>query len=156
MPTINQLTAVDSVLGSDQIPLYSSDNGDARKASMSVVAKYINAQYVPKSGLVTQFFTPTTNAFIAIMNASPDSVFFIMSLSGPLTSGTLRFPVISSLVDKQEILLVVTNAVALTLDSNGANGILTGAASPVVVNFTGYGFIRFRFEAGSNYWFRVG
>lgn len=156
MPTINQLTAVDTVFSSDQVPLYSSDNGDARKASMSVVAKYINAQYVPKSGLVTQFYTPTGNAFIAIMNSSPDSVFFIISLSTPLTSGTLRFPPLSSLVDKQEILLVATNAVALTLDANGANGILTGGLPPVVVNFSNYGFIRFRFEAGSSYWFRVG
>jgi len=156
MPTINQLTAVDAVIASDQVPLYSSDNGDARKASISVITKYINDKYVPKSGLITQFYTPPGNAFIAIMNDSPDSVFFIISLATPLTSGTLRLPSISSLVDKQEVLLVATDAVGLTVDPNGANGVLAGINPPVVVNFSTYGFIKFRFEASSRYWFRVG
>ena len=41
MPTISQLTAVTSVQDTDQVPVYSTDNGDARKASMSVIKAYI-------------------------------------------------------------------------------------------------------------------
>lgn len=40
MPTISQLTATSSVSDTDQVPVYSTDNGDARKASMSVLKEY--------------------------------------------------------------------------------------------------------------------
>ena len=43
MPTINQLSAVSTVTAGDQFPLYSPSNGDARKASMSLIMDYVNA-----------------------------------------------------------------------------------------------------------------
>jgi hypothetical protein len=41
MTTINKLSAVDSVVAADQVPIYSSANGDARKASITVLAAYL-------------------------------------------------------------------------------------------------------------------
>ena len=41
MPTINQLTAVDAVTGADAIPLYSSAQGDARRASATTLAGFM-------------------------------------------------------------------------------------------------------------------
>lgn len=43
MPTINQLTAVDAVVGADSMPIYSSANGDARKSSITTLLTYIKA-----------------------------------------------------------------------------------------------------------------
>jgi hypothetical protein len=42
MPTISQLTATSSVQDTDQVPVYSTDNGDARKASLSVLKTFFN------------------------------------------------------------------------------------------------------------------
>jgi hypothetical protein len=42
MSTINQLSAVDSLQGGDQFPLFSSSQGDARKASLTTLAEYMN------------------------------------------------------------------------------------------------------------------
>lgn len=42
MPTISQLTAVSSVTDTDQVPVYSTDNGDARKAAFSVLKTFFN------------------------------------------------------------------------------------------------------------------
>lgn len=42
MPTISQLTAVSSVTDTNQVPVYSTDNGDARKASLSVMKSFFN------------------------------------------------------------------------------------------------------------------
>jgi len=77
MPTINRLSAVDSVASSDQIPIYSSDNGDARKASMSVIKEFMN-EGVPTSLLdISSLFamrivTPTvfalTTAYLKFAN----------------------------------------------------------------------------------------
>lgn len=43
MTTINQLSAVSSLIAGDLIPVFSTANGDARKASMTVVAAYVAA-----------------------------------------------------------------------------------------------------------------
>lgn len=42
MPTISQLTATYSLTDTDQVPVYSTDNGDARKASLSVLKTFFN------------------------------------------------------------------------------------------------------------------
>lgn len=41
MPTINRLSAVDSLQDGDQLPVYDQSNGDARKASISVLLSLI-------------------------------------------------------------------------------------------------------------------
>ena len=43
MPTINNLSSVSTVTAGDQFPLYSPNNGDSRKASMSLIMDYVNA-----------------------------------------------------------------------------------------------------------------
>lgn len=43
MTTINRLTAVSDLNAADQLPVYSTESGDARKASMTVFAEYIRS-----------------------------------------------------------------------------------------------------------------
>lgn len=45
MATINQLSAVDAVVASDQVPLYSSSQGDARKASFTTIVEFLSAAF---------------------------------------------------------------------------------------------------------------
>lgn len=52
MPTINQLSSVDTISGGDQVPIYSNANGDARKASMSLIKEYVQEDFVPDGGLL--------------------------------------------------------------------------------------------------------
>lgn len=46
MPEINQLSAVDSVTAGDQIPIFSTNNGDARKAAASVLRTYVLNDFI--------------------------------------------------------------------------------------------------------------
>lgn len=41
MPTINQLSTADVLTGADQIPIYSSENGDARKTSLNAIKDFV-------------------------------------------------------------------------------------------------------------------
>jgi hypothetical protein len=43
MPTVNELTTQDTVVGSDQILFYSTVNGQSRKAPMTAVLEYVEA-----------------------------------------------------------------------------------------------------------------
>lgn len=49
MTTINQLSTIDTLQGADLVPVYSSSNGDARKASMTTVKNFVS------DALQTQF-----------------------------------------------------------------------------------------------------
>lgn len=50
MPTINQLSAVDTVAAGDAIPLYSQAQGDARKSSITVLIDFIRQNLGIASG----------------------------------------------------------------------------------------------------------
>lgn len=43
MTTINQLSTISSLSGADKVPVYSNDNGDARKASITTITEYVAA-----------------------------------------------------------------------------------------------------------------
>lgn len=62
MATINQLSAVDAVVASDQVPIYSSSQGDARKASFTTIVEFLSAEFTSLS--VTSYVktTPVTVA----------------------------------------------------------------------------------------------
>lgn len=52
MTTINQLSSIDTLSSGDQIPVYSSSNGDARKASMDTLKAFIQTDFVPDGGIL--------------------------------------------------------------------------------------------------------
>lgn len=67
MTTINQLSAVDAVTGSDQLPIYSSANGDARKSSITVLIDYIRQNLGIASGTS---FTASSYAKVTAVSVS--------------------------------------------------------------------------------------
>lgn len=70
MPTINQLSATNQLQPGDLVPIYSSTNGDARKASMSLVKEFIQEDFVPAGGLLAisgiYAMRKTTSSTVAI------------------------------------------------------------------------------------------
>lgn len=49
MPTINQLSAVDSLSAGDQVPVYSSSQGDGRKFSLTTLVAYLSNAFTSLS-----------------------------------------------------------------------------------------------------------
>src|SRR4051812_42930139 len=72
MTTINQLSAIDQLQASDLVPVFSSSNGDARKASMSTIKEFIQDDFVPAGGVlaISGFYSmrkmPAVPAAIAV------------------------------------------------------------------------------------------
>ena len=56
MPTINQLPTVTQVHGGDQLPLYVTNQGDARRCSVTTLIEYIQVNF----GAVTCMSVQTT------------------------------------------------------------------------------------------------
>jgi hypothetical protein len=152
MTTINQLSAVDAVVSSDQVPIYSSGQGDARKASMSVIKSFVLAGSTSSDDKVTQYAAPTATGFsVTILDSSGTSVWLILTPLAGYAAGTLVLPAVANCVDRQEILFNTTQAVTtLTINANGATVI--GAPTTLAAN----AFFRLRFDDVLNTWYRVG
>ena len=151
MPTINQLNAVDSLSASDLVPVYSSSNGDARKASLSVIAEYVQSTITVADDKVTQYAAPSATAFTVQVNDDNQNVWLVLTPTGGFAAGTIKLPSLANTIDRQEVLVNCTQAVtALTVNGNGAN--VTGAPTTLAAN----AFFRLRFEAVTDTWYRVG
>jgi len=151
MPQINQLSAVDQVQPSDQVPLYSSQNGDARKASLSLLKTFFQEGITATDDKITQYAAPSSTGFSVQINDDSDSVWLILTPTGGFAVGTLVLPALSHCVDKQEILVNCTQAVT-TLTINGNGSTVTGAPTTLAAN----AFFRLRFDDVTNTWYRVG
>ena len=151
MTTINQLSAVDAVVSSDQVPIYSSSNGDARKASMGVIKDYVLSDATVADDKVTQYAAPAATGFTVTVNNSSDSVWLILTPLAGYAAGTITLPAVANCVDRQEVLVNTTQAVTtLTVSGNGATVI--GAPTTLAAN----AFFRLRFDDVLNTWYRVG
>lgn len=151
MPQINQLSAVDQVQPSDQVPIYSSSNGDARKASLSLLKTFFQEGITAADDKITQYAAPSATGFSVQVNDDSDSVWLVLTPTGGFAAGTLVLPAVGNCVDRQEILVNCTQVVTtLTVSGNGAT--VTGAPTTLTAN----GFFRLRFDTVTGTWYRVG
>jgi hypothetical protein len=153
MSTINQLTAVNAVVASDLVPIYSSANGDARKASMSVIAAYIQTLLTAAGLFMTQYAAPAATAFNTLITPATDgeSVYLLLTPTGTFATGTITLPAKALCQDGQELLVSCTQIVtALTVAGNGAT--VNGAPTSLAAN----GFFNLRYDGVFGAWYRVG
>lgn len=149
MPTINQLSSTSSLASGDQIPVYDASDGDARKASLSTLLSFIEANFA-NPDLETQTFAPTGSGFTVTATASTSSIWMIINPTGAFAAGTVQFPPDEDCFDGQVIVVTSSQAVtALTVDGNGAT--VAGAPSALGTN----GFAQFRYQASATKWWCV-
>lgn len=150
MATINELSSVDEISSSDQVPIYSSSNGDARKASFTTILNYLMGKLTSNDDKITQYSSPNASGFNVQINDSSTSVWLLLTPTGAFAAGTITLPALTNCIDHQEVLVNVTQAITtLTIAGNGAQ--VTGAPTTLAAN----GFFRLRFDAVFKGWYRV-
>jgi hypothetical protein len=150
---INRLSSVDALAAGDQFAIYSSSNGDDRRAALSLLLEYLQDNLTAQDDKVTQYAAPNATAFnVAIAPpADGDSVFLLLTPTGTFAAGTITLPAVASCEDKQELLVHCSQIVTtLTVAGNGAT--VNGAPTTLAAN----GFFRLRFDGVLNSWYRVG
>ncbi len=153
MPTINELSALDSLSAGDQGPVYAVAQGDARKASMTTLATYLQSVLTSQDTLETQYAAPSSTGFSVQIapTAEGGDVWLVLTPTGTFATGTIVLPAIASSIDRQELLVNCTQIVtALTIDGNGST--VTGGPTTLAAN----DFFRLRYEAVNHVWYRVG
>lgn len=157
MPTINQLASTDSVQAGDNLAVYIQNNGDARKAAMSVIQAYMQDNLIfmapdSQQEYTKQYSAPSATAFDIQISDISNNVWLILTPTGSFANGAITLPSADNTVDKQEVLCNCTQAVtSFVVNSNGATAV-TGVPTTLAAN----DFFKVKYDKATSTWYRVG
>ena len=150
MPTINQLSGISQVSGGDLLPVYVSNNGDARKVSITQLLQYFQATFAAPT-VATNLYTPGTGFNITVPTPTTEQQWMLIQPAGTLAAGTVTLPLNTQTPDGTEVLITTTQQItAFTLALNGAS-----AAYGDPTTLAAEDFFRMRFVQATNSWYRI-
>ena len=149
MPTIQQLSSISTLTTSDQLVVYQTSSGDARKASLGVFLDWFESAFASPN-FETQYAAPTVSGFVLTLTQSTQSIWLLLQPVNAMAAGTIVLPPSSASWDQQEIAVFSQAEIsALTVSGNGAS--VTGAPSYLPAN----GSFLLRYNALQTTWFCV-
>jgi len=150
MPYINQLPLLTQVSAGDQVPVYSPNNGDARRMPISQLLAYFQQSFAAPT-LSTQLAVPGTGFNIAIQTPVSQQQWLILQPASTLASGTVTLPLNTQTPDGTEVLITTTQQItSFTLAGNGAAAVYGDPATLAAEDF-----FRMRFVQSTNSWYRI-
>ena len=151
MATINKLTSVDDVSGSDQIAIWQANNADTRRATLNTLLAWMSGEITAADDKITQYSAPNAGGFTATITDSSNSAWLVLTPTGTMATGTIKLPAIGNCVERQEVLVNTTQAItSLAVDGNGST--VSGAPTTLAAG----AYFRLRFEPVLSTWYRVG
>ena len=149
MPAINQLPTASTLSGSDNLPIYSAVNGDARKMSLTALVAYFQANFTSQT-FVKNIQTPA-DGFNLTATQDGQWAWMLLRPTVPCATGTVVLPAPSVAADGQEFLITTTQPVtAFTLNGNGATA-LYGAPSVLGVDDK----FKMKYDSQTTSWYAV-
>ena len=150
MPQINQLPLLAQVSPGDQVPIYSPNNGDARRLPISALLAYFQQTFASPT-LATNVYTPGTGFNLAVPTPVAQQQWMLIQPAGTLATGTVTLPLNTQTPDGTEVLVTTTQQItAFTLGLNGAT-----AAYGDPTTLAAEDFFRMRFVQATNSWYRI-
>ena len=150
MPTINQLPLLAQVSPGDQVPVYSPNNGDARRLPVTSLLAYFQQTFASPT-LATNVYTPGTGFNVAVPTPVAAQQWMLIQPAGTLALGTITLPLNTQTPDGTEVLVTTTQQITgFTLALNGATAAY-GAPSTLAAE----DFFRMRFVQATNSWYRI-
>ncbi len=147
MTTINQLSTISTLTSGDKLVVWSNDNGDSRKASLSALMDFIESNFASPT-FTTIIAAPTLSGFNYQMTPYTTDVWLILNPTGVFAAGTITLPATADCFDGQTIIVASSQLItALTLAGNGST--LVGAPTTIGVG----GFFQLRFNALQATWY---
>lgn len=150
MPQINQLPLLGQVSPGDQVPVYSPNNGDARRLPVSALLAYFQQTFASPT-LATNVYTPGAGFNVAVPTPVAQQQWMLIQPAGTLAAGTVILPLNTQTPDGTEVLITTTQQItSFTLALNGAS-----AAYGDPTTLAAEDFFRMRFVQATNSWYRI-
>jgi hypothetical protein len=145
MTNINQLSSMDTLSGGDLLAVWAQNNGDTRKAAMSLVASYVTDTIeLPVDISRSQYSAPSATGFTVVVS-SPNT-WLVLNPTNNFAAGTIVLP--TGVPDLSMVSIVTTRAItALTVSTSGAA--IVGAPTSAAVNTA----FTMRYDAVTNSWY---
>jgi hypothetical protein len=150
MPTINQLPVLNTISSGDQLPVYSPNNGDARRTSIGSLLTFFQQSFASPT-LSVNLYVPGSGFNITVPTPVSEQQWMLLQPAGTLATGTITLPLNTGVPDGTEILITTTQEItSLTIALNGATALYGG------VSFLGAGTATaIRFYQPTNSWYQI-
>jgi len=150
MPTINQLPVLNTISSGDQLPVYSPNNGDARRTSIGSLLTFFQQSFASPT-LSVNLYVPGSGFNITVPTPVSQDQWMLLQPAGTLASGTITLPLNTGVPDGTTVLITTTQEItSLTIALNGATALYGG------VTFLGAGTATaIRFYQPTNSWYQI-
>ena len=150
MPTINQLPVLNTISSGDQLPVYSPNNGDARRTSIGSLLTFFQQSFASPT-LAVNLFVPGSGFNITVPTPVSDDQWMLLQPAGTLATGTITLPLNTGVPDGTTVLITTTQEItSLTIALNGASAIYGGVSS-----LPAGSAIAIRFYQPTNSWYQI-
>jgi hypothetical protein len=150
MPYINQLPLLVQASPGDQIPVYTPNNGDARRLPISALLQYFQQTFASPT-LSVNLYVPGTGFNITAPTPVSQQQWMLLQPAGTLASGTITLPLNTGVPDGTEVLITTTQTItSFTIALNGAAAIF-GSVSTLTAGSA----VRYRFYQSTNSWYNI-
>lgn len=150
MPQINQLPVLSTVSSGDQLPVYSPNNGDARRTSIGALLTFFQQSFASPT-LSVNLYVPGSGFNITVPTPVSQDQWMLLQPAGTLATGTITLPLNTGVPDGTTVLITTTQEItSLTIALNGATALYGG------VSFLGAGTATaIRFYQPTNSWYQI-
>jgi hypothetical protein len=150
MPQINQLPVLSTVSSGDQLPVYSPNNGDARRTSIGSLLTFFQQSFASPT-LSVNLYVPGSGFNITVPTPVSQDQWMLLQPAGTLATGTITLPLNTGVPDGTTVLITTTQEItSLTIALNGATALYGG------VSFLGAGTATaIRFYQPTNSWYQI-
>ena len=150
MPQINQLPVLSTVSSGDQLPVYSPNNGDARRTSIGSLLTFFQQSFASPT-LAVNLFVPGNGFNITVPTPVSEQQWMLLQPAGTLATGTITLPLNTGVPDGTTVLITSTQEISsLTIALNGATAIY-GAVTALGAGCAAV----YRFYQPTNSWYNI-
>ena len=150
MPQINQLPVLSTVSSGDQLPVYSPNNGDARRTSIGSLLTFFQQSFASPT-LSVNLYVPGSGFNITVPTPVSQDQWMLLQPAGTLATGTITLPLNTGVPDGTTVLITTTQEItSLTIALNGATAIYGGVTSLAAGTATAI-----RFYQPTNSWYQI-
>jgi hypothetical protein len=150
MPQINQLPVLSTVSSGDQLPVYSPNNGDARRTSIGSLLTFFQQSFASPT-LSVNLYVPGSGFNITVPTPVSQDQWMLLQPAGTLATGTITLPLNTGVPDGTTVLITSTQQItSFAIALNGATAIYGG------ITFLSAGSATaFRFYQPTNSWYQI-